>query len=74
MRWASERADYRNVNFRAKDSPAWLPSDFLGRTERGQRLAGNAIDLMAVQSANLRLMSMRQGDPPPDDLPEWARA
>lgn len=63
---------YANVNFREKDSAAFLPEDFLGRSNRAERGAQEFKDRLAVQRANAALMQIKAGDVP-EDLPDWAK-
>lgn len=70
-RWALERADFYNVNFRGKDSVEWLADDFLGEGDREERQQEMQRSLLAAAKANASLAQMRPGDKP-EGLPAWA--
>jgi hypothetical protein len=77
-RWALERAMYANVNFLARDNTgrateaAFIPEDFMGRSDRAKRTKQAAADRAAVMMANTALQRMRPGVEP-DELPDWAK-
>lgn len=70
---------YANVHFRernasgqATDEP-FTAADFLGRGDRQARSLKALRDNAAVRRANTTLGRMKKGDPPGQDVPEWAR-
>lgn len=71
-RWAIERAQFANAHF-ANDRVPFLPEDFLGGGNREQRKLQSAKSQLAAAKENLRLNRIKKGDPPPDNLPSWAR-
>jgi hypothetical protein len=73
MRWAIERAQFMNANFVHGDDERWTPEDFLGEGNRQQRSEHRFASQMAAQAANIALLKIKRGAPPPEDLPVWAR-
>lgn len=71
-RWAIERAMYANVHFRKPEEAAFIPEDFLGRSDRTVRSAQQFKEKLAVQRANQALQAIRPGVVP-EGLPDWAR-
>ncbi len=70
-RWALERAMFANAHFRGS-GPAFIPEDFLGGADREQRQHDEAVSEMRAMQANSALMKIRKGEPPPEDVPDWA--
>lgn len=64
---------YANAHFRGPDTVAFIPEDFLGLANREERQREEALSQQIVMQANMALQKIRRGEPPTDDVPEWAR-
>lgn len=73
MRWAIERAQFMNANFRHGDDEAWTPEDFLGEGDRQKRSEQRFMSNMAAQQANIALLKITKGQAPDESIPVWAR-
>lgn len=79
MRWAIEQASFHNLNFLARDSQGrpteepWKPEDFLGEGNRTLRNDEKQLSTIAAAQANTALMNLKPGEPPSDQVPDWAR-
>lgn len=72
-RWASDRADFFNANFRGKDTAEWLAEDFLGEGNREIRTREAQREKLRVMKANAALtMRVKKGAAPTEDIPSWA--
>lgn len=72
--WAITQSMFANANFRSGDQVAFMPEDFLGTGDRPKRQADQLVSRMEAVKENSRLLKMRAGEPPTDDVPDWARA
>ncbi len=64
---------YANAHFRGPDTVAFIPEDFLGLGDREERQREEALSQQIVMQENMRLSRIKKGEPPSDEVPEWAR-
>lgn len=62
---------FANAHFRGKDDAAFIPEDFMGKSDRQERQRELQQSMIAAQRANASLMMMKPGDKP-EGLPSWA--
>jgi hypothetical protein len=67
LRWAIERADYRNAHL-AKDDMPWTPHDFLG-DNRAKRKGEFVRSRMEAAMEDARLKMMKPGST--EGVPDW---
>lgn len=63
---------FANANKSAEVVP-FIPSDFMGEGNREKRVAEQMCDALEVARANSQLARILPGEPPSDEIPEWAR-
>jgi hypothetical protein len=61
-----------NIHCRKKDDPPFTAEDFLGRSNREQRVADSLKSRTGAMMAMVALRKIRTGTPPTEDVPAWA--